>query len=566
MPASPVTPEAGSIRPHLEAQRHRILFLLVVASLVPLLAIGTGAWAVFGGIIARKAEAHQQTIVRDHAAAVDLYLAERLAALAIVSRTTGRAALTAPGALRAVLADLNASYAGAFQDLGVIADDGRHLAYAGPYDLLGKNYLAAPWFDHVRREGTYISDVFLGFRKVPHFIMAVRHDEPDGFWILRASVDSEQFDALVARGRSGKTGDCFVVDAEGRYQTPPLDVDAKVMDASDVDVKAAIGDGRTVRARARDGRKLTRTAQWIKGGTWLLVAQQDLAEARAPVRRAMAGGMAVFVLGALLVVVTSSITTRRLFRLLEKTQAAKETLDVQLLQASKLATVGEMATGLAHEINNPLAIIHAEQTNVADLLSELDPADPRIAEMRDSVAQTKKQVERCKTITHRMLQFGRQAPGSVTTIDPRKELAEIVRLMATQARVSNADLCLDVGNALPAIHIDPTEFQQVITNLVTNAVQALGGRRGGVVVSGWTEDGALALAVEDTGPGIPAEKLEKVFEPFYTTKAVGQGTGLGLSVCYGIVTKWRGRIRADSGPGRGATFLLRFPAAEAAKP
>jgi two-component system NtrC family sensor kinase len=318
-----------------------------------------------------------------------------------------------------------------------------------------------------------------------------------------------------------------------------------------------------VRTRTGEGREILRTVQWIKDGQWLLVAERSVAEVEGPFRQAFARGATVFGVGVLAILVVTVFTTNLLFRMLARAEQQTEVLDAQLLRAAELASVGEMATGVAHEINNPLGIIYSEQTNIDDLLRELDPNDPRVKEMRQSVAQTTKQIKRCKTITHKLLQFGRQGVASGALLEVGPELAEIVRLFEKQASVNNISLVLEVEPGLSRILIDAGELQQVFTNLVNNAFQALHGRSGVVLISAWSEKGKVMVAVEDTGPGIPPSERDKVFEPFYTTKKMGEGTGLGLSVCYGIVVKWNGRVYVDPESDGGARFLVEFPAAAA---
>jgi two-component system NtrC family sensor kinase len=561
--ATPAASEATSRATHARTLRWRLTPLLIGASVLPLAVVGLGGWVVFRGLLADRVEEHLRTIVLDHAHTVDLFLAERLKALRLITESYGEMQLKDPAILRRVFEVLNSTYEQSFQDLGLIDDQGQHISYIGPYRLLGQNYSRAEWFHHVRDQGRYISDVFLGVRKVPHFIMAVRHNQGGGrFWVLRASINSEVFDRLVARVTVGSNGDCYLLDKAGRYQTRPRG-GGEVLSTSTVLSDTPPDAGRTVRTRTGEGREILRTVQWIKDGQWLLVAERSVAEVEGPFRQAFARGATVFGVGVLAILVVTVFTTNLLFRMLARAEQQTEVLDAQLLRAAELASVGEMATGVAHEINNPLGIIYSEQTNIDDLLRELDPNDPRVKEMRQSVAQTTKQIKRCKTITHKLLQFGRQGVASGALLEVGPELAEIVRLFEKQASVNNISLVLEVEPGLSRILIDAGELQQVFTNLVNNAFQALHGRSGVVLISAWSEKGKVMVAVEDTGPGIPPSERDKVFEPFYTTKKMGEGTGLGLSVCYGIVVKWNGRVYVDPESDGGARFLVEFPAAAA---
>lgn len=559
--AAPETHAAGS---PLHALRWHLTLLLIGAAVLPMTIVSLGGWVVFRGLIADRVAEHLQLVVHDHAANIDLFLQERLKALRLISESYSQAQLADPAVFQAVFARLNKTYDQGFLDLSLVNDQGGHVSYIGPYKLLHMNYRDAEWFRHVRDEGEYTSDVFLGFRKVPHFIMAVRHDEGDGrFWVLRASINSEVFEELVSREVIGSGGDCYLLDKTGRYQTRPKH-NGEVLTESGMTVGAPREGVWTVRARSADGRPIVRTMQWIKGGQWLLVAERGLAEVEAPINRALARGTVVFALGVLTILVVTSLITGRLFRMLLWAEQQKERLDDQFLRAAKLASVGEMATGVAHEINNPLGIIYSEQTNIADLLQEMDSNDLRVQEMRESVAQTSKQVARCKAITHKLLQFGRKGVATGSLIDTAAELAEIVRFFERQASVNNISLGLELKPGLPKVLINAGEFQQVVSNLLTNSLQALQGRRGAIRVSAWSENGNVMVSVEDDGPGIPRALREKIFEPFYTTKQFGQGkggTGLGLSVCYGIVSKWKGRIFVDPIPVSGARLIIELPAA-----
>jgi two-component system NtrC family sensor kinase len=527
--------------------------------LIPLIILGLGAGIFFVNILTQKTESHLQTIVKDHAQVIELFLDKRMRALTLVTLSYSNREIEDAQKLKKVFDNLNLCYSNSFYDLGVIDDTGKHLAYIGPHDLLQKNYRETFWFKAALKDWAYISDVFLGYRNVPHFVVAVRKDNPDGsFWILRASINPKAFEDLVAKGRLGATGDCFIVDREGRFQTPQAS-GAPLLSPSDIQNPIYHDDVKTFRAQGNNKKSILRTTKWINNRQWMLVAQQEENEALAPVRTAIKRGLTIFGLGVLLIVMTSFFTTRALIRLIDKSEKKRAALNQQLLRASKLASLGELSSGLAHEINNPLAIIYSEQTNISDLIKEMNLDDPFIQEISQSVATTMKHVNRSKTITQKMLQFGRFSDTEPEEIDISKHIFEIVRLMATQAQVRNVEICVEADADTPRAVINATEFQQVITNLINNAIQAISGR-GGVLVQGWFEEEMVNISVEDTGSGIPPELLDKIFEPFFTTKAVGSGTGLGLSVCYGILSKWKGSIHAESTPDSGALFHIKIPA------
>ncbi len=536
--------------------RWRIVAILLVVSSIPLCLVGGGSWVVFGRLLEGKALELQQTVVEKHAQAIDAYLTERVDLLRLLADTRPFDEITDPAVLRALFDGLNRASQGGFVDLGVIDSRGEHRSYVGPFDLRHRNYRTADWFEEVMAGSVHISDVFLGFRQVPHCIIAVKVDGGSEPWILRATIDSNQFDALVRTGVLGKSGDAFILNREGRYQNSP-----RVGSVLDRAPLPAIEFHRGVReSRVEiDGRAKIQVTTWLNSNRWMLVVQQDEAEVRAPVTRAMASGALVVLVAAAGMVITTFLATGHLTRRIDRANAAREEMFRAFMRSARLASVGELATGLAHEINNPLAIIAAEETNISDLVQSIDGRTPERDELLSSATRIREQVKRCGSITAKMLQFGRKAEASPETIDIRPHLRETVKLLERQAAVRNVELLLELADDLPQVLVDPLELEQVLVNLINNSFHALA-RGGRIQIAARRVDEELHLEVRDNGNGIPPELLDRVFEPFFTTKPVGQGTGLGLSVCYGIVQSWGGRIEAESEPGRGTTMRIRIPA------
>jgi two-component system NtrC family sensor kinase len=344
------------------------------------------------------------------------------------------------------------------------------------------------------------------------------------------------------------------VDRLGLYQTTPRV--GSVLDRAPLDLPethTGLGESR-VRVSGVD--KLRVTA-WINRDRWLLVVQQDLSEVRAPVRKAIATGALVSSVAVLLVVVTTFLATRLLQQQIDRANHLREEMTTAFIRSAKLASVGELATGLAHEINNPLAIISAEQTNLADLVDMGGATGELRDEMVESIGRIRAQVQRCGGVTRKMLQFGRTHESSPEPTELAPRLQDCVALMSRQASVRNVALGVDVEPDLPRVLIDPLELEQVLVNLITNSFHALP-KGGAITLAARGADNEVWLEVRDTGQGMPPAVRDRVFEPFFTTKPVGEGTGLGLAVCYGIVTSWGGTIEVDSAPGEGTTVRLRL--------
>jgi two-component system, NtrC family, sensor kinase len=257
----------------------------------------------------------------------------------------------------------------------------------------------------------------------------------------------------------------------------------------------------------------------------------------------------------LILVLATVLATWHLTRQIDKVTAEREALSRAFMRSAKLASIGELTTGLAHEINNPLAIIGAEQTNIADILTAPESSPSDIDMAIDSVKRCQNQVKRCGAITQKLLQFGRAKESHVEPTDLMPRLQEITGLMERQATLRNVTIALKADSSLPPVYADPIEIEQVIVNLINNALDAM--PEGGEIRIG-AKSGSSRVTVEvaDTGTGIPAEDIDRVLEPFYTTKPPGKGTGLGLSVCYGIVRSWGGEMEISSQVGKGTIVRL----------
>jgi len=233
----------------------------------------------------------------------------------------------------------------------------------------------------------------------------------------------------------------------------------------------------------------------------------------------------------------------------------------QLVQAGKLATLGELTTGVAHELNNPLNNIGLFVGNAVDLI-ELGVTDKgqTVRELRHAMQQVGKATE---IISH-LRTFGRAAPVSREPISLRNVIERALSLMQEQLRLRQIEVTVELGSEEPVVVGNPIQLEQVFINLLTNARDAVADSpRKAIRISGSVGSAAVEVAFSDTGHGIPPGLERRIFDPFVTTKEVGKGTGLGLSITYGIVKEHGGTISVVSRPGEGATFLIQLPLAYA---
>ncbi len=243
---------------------------------------------------------------------------------------------------------------------------------------------------------------------------------------------------------------------------------------------------------------------------------------------------------------------------LEKTVETLKTTQHQLIESEKLAGIGEFVAGVAHELNNPLTSV----MGFAELLQQAELAEPQ----RRLLDMIFKSAKRCTKIVQSLLSFARRHAPERKVLSVNEVLESAVEILQYQMRTSNIQVTTQFDPKLPATMLDPHQMQQVFLNIINNAKQAMEANKAGgslSITTSATSD-RVRIVFQDTGPGIPAENLKKIFNPFFTTKEVGKGTGLGLSLCYGIVTEHGGSITAQSKPGQGATFTIELPITQGA--
>ena len=267
----------------------------------------------------------------------------------------------------------------------------------------------------------------------------------------------------------------------------------------------------------------------------------------------------IILAGLLGVIVAALVVSGRMAKRLEKLGIEKEVMNRQIIETGKLASLGELAAGIAHEINNPVAIMVEEAGWIQDLFKEGIEREGHIEEVHRALEQIETQGRRCKDITHKLLSFARRTGSQVETVDVNELLEEVVDVLSKKSYLAEVEMKVRVQKDLPDIQASVTELQQVFMNILHNALDAMEKTGGEILITSETTEQELILSFRDTGPGIPAENLGRLFDPFFTTKPVGRGTGLGLSICFGIVHRMGGRIDVESQVGSGTTFHVVLP-------
>ncbi len=254
-----------------------------------------------------------------------------------------------------------------------------------------------------------------------------------------------------------------------------------------------------------------------------------------------------------------SIRNARLYQELEARIKAQQLAESRLVRSARLAAVGEMAAGVAHELNNPLTTVIGF---VELVLSDL----PENSQQRADLQLVLEEAYRARGVVRRLLDFSRPAEDQRIRTDLSELVLQVLPLINHLARTSGVDIQTELSEGLPWTALDPNQIKQVLLNIIHNGLQSMptGGK---LIVAtslishelGGKQSDCLVIQITDTGNGITPENLERIFEPFFSTRPAGKGTGLGLSVSYGIITSHGGTIEVSSTPGLGSCFTIFLP-------
>ncbi|MCG8616828.1 MAG: two-component sensor histidine kinase, partial [Desulfobacterales bacterium] len=347
---------------------------VIIVSFAPMMLVGFVILNQFQSSYTEKVNAHLNELVLKHKQHIDHFLQEKTADLKMLLKTSGIETygidrLRDEAVLSQKLSILQTAYRGEFVDLGVISEDGRQVAYAGPFKLDQANYAQAPWFKKAMTEEIFISDVFLGLRGLPHFIISLKQEIDGSVWIIRATIDFVAFNNLVENIRMGETGFAFIVNRENEFQTQPHTLISSDISSEKPFFRHLLETPQTAGSEVRitrqgvneaggrlKGDEYIYVSSFLKGGDWLLVYRQNTSDAFSIVRTAKTLALLIFICGGFGIITMAVVLSRRVIGLVARADTEKEMMNRQVIETSKLASVGELASGVAHEINNPVAI------------------------------------------------------------------------------------------------------------------------------------------------------------------------------------------------------------------
>jgi len=549
---------------HYRSLMKNVLLTSLIVPLVPMILVSGIIFYQFHISFKKEVREHLKAVVEEGKQRIDQFLNDKLQNISLLLEISSNEQLRNESYLEELLSILQVQHGPVFADLGVIDGEGVLIAHTGRTTPETNRFPDTDWYQKAMNVGHVISDVTAGSQNLPHFKIAVKKEVMGKPWILWAAIDDKSVNGVVETVGTGKSGSAYILNRSGHYQTGRINRISPgnriFRDPSELIGKEK-GDISIVQRIDDSGVKNIYVTAFLKNGDWILVYQQPVSEAFSGLKNAKLVAVAVLLIVTFLIGANAYSLSKRMVHRIEKTDKKKQRLNEQMFQTGKLASIGELAAGVAHEINNPVAIMVEEAGWIEDLLQEEEFHEGRnLNEFKRALKQIRTQGMRCKEITHKLLSFARKTDTRIQEVQPKALIREMVSFVEKRAAYINVAIHTDIQKDLSTIKVSPTELQQVLLNLMNNALDAMEESGGTLSVSARREGDNFLIEVSDDGPGIPKAVLSQIFDPFFTTKPGGKGTGLGLSICYGIIKKMGGEITVESAANNGTTFFISLPA------
>jgi two-component system NtrC family sensor kinase len=533
-----------------------MIIIMSLVTIVPLFLMAMINHYSYQTALKREIIMPLKTLVNKTKHSFELFITERLSAVSFIASAYSFDQLADQTTLRRIFHVMRQEFGG-FVDLGLIDAAGLQVSYVGPYELSGKDYKDHDWFREVLVRGEYISDVFMGYRKFPHFVIAVKHESGSGkTWVLRATIDTDRFSNLIASMGLDPTSDAFVVNRSGVFQTSSRFY-GQALDPFPMKMPAVSQEAAVIETPDPEKEEILLAYAYFDSPPFVLMLIKPRSEVLQAWYTLKSEILFIFVASAVIIFFVVFKITDMLVRRIEESDRRRLASYKEMEHTNKLASIGRLAAGVAHEINNPMAIINEKAGLMEDLLSSLEAFEKK-QKFLQLTASIKQSVDRCRNITHRLLGFARRMDVEVEAIDLNEIIQEVYGFLVKEAFHRNIEVQLKLADDLPDVLADQGQLQQVFLNVLNNAFSAV--EDGGAIeIKTWRyDDDLVAASIEDNGIGMSEETRQRIFDPFFSTRQ-GYGTGLGLSITYGIIQKLGGRIEVQSKEGGGTTFTFYLP-------
>ncbi|MBU0729822.1 MAG: two-component sensor histidine kinase [Proteobacteria bacterium] len=538
--------------------RRTLLLIMTVITMTPLVVAATLSYYQYQVLLEKEFKNHIRWNAESAGRTISAFIEELRSVIGFIADEYSHEDLADQEFLSSLFSRLK--HKRGLVDLGYIDPRGIQQTYAGPYEFRGKGYRNMVWLKESIARRSTVSEVFMGYRKMPHFVIALTKKRPglEEYWVLRASIDAETLGQFIGTIDTEASDDIFLINHAGELQTSSRYF-GKVGDTFPLE-SLPYKSGVTLKVEKGDSFTSLKAFAYIEGTPWILVlVKRGYIHERvwSSFKMELIGIVFISAVLAFIVILrTANILGSRIREADEKREAMLSEVE----HTSKLASIGRLAAGVAHEINNPLAIISEKAGLMQDFL-EISGDFQYKDNFYGQIGGILDAVNRCKVITHRLLGFARRMDVTPEFILLNEVVREVLSFLDKESLYRGIKFELELQENLPKIQSDKGQLQQILLNIINNAIDAL--ERGGRVVIASCSYGEafVGVRISDNGPGISEENMKYIFEPFFTTKTHGEhkGTGLGLSITYGLVKKLGGKISVESTLGVGSTFNIMLP-------
>ena len=488
---------------------------------------------------------------------ISLFLSQRRTALEFIARDNSPRALSSPDRLGLILTRLQDSVGGVV-DIGTIDSSGRLLAFAGPQSIEAPRPGSSPWFDQAVAHGFFVSDVTSDSTTAHRLEVAIRHDRENGdFIVLRSAIDRQGLEKLIAPLEIDPGDDAFLMNTEGKLLTSSRRY-GKPFQKVTLPVPIPTTGSGLLDAVTSEGDPILASYAHISDSTFILMRifqKAGITDFWLKPRLRLVGFL---ILSIILIIAAILATATWLVSRIHMADQRRVQALHRVEYANKLASIGRLASGVAHEINNPLAIINQKTGLIKDLFTMRPDytADEKLMRLVDDVLES---IVRCSSITRRLLDFSRHMESSIEPVDIDAVIREILYFMEKEVTQRRIHVNVDRQNAVPDLMGDRGSLQQIFLNLINNAFAALPDGGNLDIAIACPRPDQVRVTITDNGHGIPDDDIKRVFEPFFSTRDQTVGTGLGLSVTYGLIVEMGGDITVASRVGQGTTFTVTLP-------
>jgi two-component system NtrC family sensor kinase len=546
--------------------RFKLIAAFIVLAALPLAGFGVAAYYKGVEMTREKAISHLKSVVDMQAKMIENFISERNGDMNLLAKTVFNQSTVEPGGgLLDRLNVMQEEYR-VYKNIMMAGPGGTMILAGGNENLKDRDVTDREWYRQGMEGRPFTSDIFPDSDGRLAILVSVPLQQfgREIRGVLASVVDFQNIADSLTGMSIGRTGEFYLVDKDGRLLTGTRlgsgRIGQKIHLENTGDSSGQIEIKEYIDYR---GKKVLRVIEGLRELGWIIVAEQDSEEAFAEInslRRAVSGVVVILIL---LTALTAWLLSNRIVGLLERADSEKKELEMQVIQKDKLASMGFLTAGIAHELNTPLAsaLLYAQM-----LKEDTRESWPEHTESLDSVIE---EIERGSNIVRNLLAFSRQSRISSTVTDVNEILLRLLEIARKLCSERGIVVTCSLEEGLPFVNGDGAVLHQVFMNMVANAVEVMD--NGGVLEITTRYVPVLnkvKVEIQDTGPGIPKDYIDKVFDPFFTTKRPGEGTGLGLAISYGMVRKMGGQIRVisicnqdrqkESGP-TGTTFVIELP-------